>query len=280
MTRRDNNARPAVPWHAERHHLSDTSSRSRRRTSQGGLPPHRTAGSPFEGSSPLCGDTRIEQRSVPFVRCEHRMSALPGSNRRADYALRRKANRRNSMLKDPSLGSDSDCSSGLFWPRIVGHLERQPSIWHPQVPGWATVYPSPGQRQVDGRCPGLSVSPLPPGGAAVTPVMDCRPPSSSLGWGTRSAFLSMAGTEAVARQPRATVRNRSSHWLPEGPQLGSFSLTNIALYQHFCERTTGFEPATLTWQGPNLPPGSVLQCADVGFCTICSRSSDLSSALS
>jgi hypothetical protein len=106
---------------------------------QGGLPPKQNSRQSVGAERALFGDTRIEQRSAPFARCQHRMSAVPGSNRRADDALRRKANRRNSILRDPSLGSDSHSSSWLSWPRIVGHLERQPSIWHPQVPGWATV---------------------------------------------------------------------------------------------------------------------------------------------
>ena len=39
-------------------------------------------------------------------------------------------------------------------------------------------------------------------------------------------------------------------------------------------------PRPSPWQGHNLPPGSVLQCADVGFCPFCRPSSDLASALS
>ena len=53
------------------------------------------------------------------------------------------------------------------------------------------------------------------------------------------------------RKPTGTVvkpidGRRYSQWLPDETPAKYPDVANIASHQHFCERTTGFEPATLT----------------------------------
>ncbi len=53
---------------------------------------------------------------------------------------------------------------------------------------------------------------------------------------------------------------RSSHWLPNETATKYPNIANIVPHQHFSERTTGFEPATLTLAkvGHGAGPGACL----------------------
>jgi hypothetical protein len=48
------------------------------------------------------------------------------------------------------------------------------------------------------------------------------------------------------RPIRPIDRCRYSYRLPNETAAKCVNITNLACHQHFCERTTGFEPATLT----------------------------------
>ena len=92
---------------------------------------------------------------------------------------------------------------------------------------------------------------FPQAGQKVTTAISAAPPRLSPGLGhesTASRKWASTGGLAEGRLPPAGPIDgrRYSQWPPNESVTKYPNIANIAFYQHFCERTTGFEPATLT----------------------------------